>query len=579
MKKLLTILLLTMSIGSKAQLSWQPAQTIDSLNNLWIYSVTCTGCWTHWHQGAVGDSIAQALDLLHSWISGASGLNAVLTDGNIDSNQQIIGQNAMLAQTMLLDPSATGNFVFGNASTYNIQMQVGSLFCRSGTTPLISLLGGSTQGIIAQRSTSGSDWFIAPSSLSANRSALWPDEGNGTGIPSTVMLHTTKYPVIINNATGLLVNDGSGNTSVINGNTNSVQDGVGDYLSMSANGTGTNSFMQMSNSFGGRMRLFYSGVGSLNQYFFEDRGGGVDSIALKSDVSAGSIQWNQASKRWNGDYTQRVAAHILDFDSVNNLTVSDTNGNDVISMNGSAGAGTMLYVNSNVNFAQFGTKGFTSGSFSSSYAGGTKSMSSQNGSGNSIFGSSRAGIDYWNIRVGGTTTFATDSATSSDTIGHAGWINNINGRYNLPTNDGPAEYCLKTNGTGQIGYVNTPTIVQALRSVNVTNSTATFTTYAVGPDGSYWVSANVNITTSTVFNFTVTCTYTDETGTLRTQTMPFVNLAGTVITAITNAAGATAYEGVPIHIRCQALSTITVATAGTVTGVVYNFEDRINSEK
>lgn len=101
-------------------------------------------------------------------------------------------------------------------------------------------------------------------------------------------------------------------------------------------------------------------------------------------------------------------------------------------------------------------------------------------------------------------------------------------------------------------------------------SVATYTTPA--SDGSYEVSANVLVTTSTVHNFTVTVDYTDEGNTARTATLPFSVLAGTFITAITNASGAVPYTGIPIHIRCKASTAITIKTAGTFTTVTYNAE-------
>lgn len=111
--------------------------------------------------------------------------------------------------------------------------------------------------------------------------------------------------------------------------------------------------------------------------------------------------------------------------------------------------------------------------------------------------------------------------------------------------------------------------------VTAQTAAATFTSYTVGAaDGSFEVSANVLITTSTLFNFTITCAYTDEGNTARVLTLQLSNLAGTLVTALTNAAGAVPYEGVPLFIRCKASTTITIASAGggTYTTVTYNGE-------
>jgi hypothetical protein len=118
------------------------------------------------------------------------------------------------------------------------------------------------------------------------------------------------------------------------------------------------------------------------------------------------------------------------------------------------------------------------------------------------------------------------------------------------------------------------TVNSAPRSTAVTNATtslAAYTTPAV--DSSYDVSANVQVTASTVAAMSVTCTYTDETNTSRTLTLGFTQLSGaTLVTSITNALGTGPYEGIHYHIRCKASTTITFATTGTVTGITYNIE-------
>lgn len=101
--------------------------------------------------------------------------------------------------------------------------------------------------------------------------------------------------------------------------------------------------------------------------------------------------------------------------------------------------------------------------------------------------------------------------------------------------------------------------------------------YTVGAaDGSFLVSANVLVTASTLHNFTVTCTYTDEGNTSRTLTLQFSTVAGAFVTAITNAQGTVPYEGVPLHIRAKASTTITIASTGTFTTVTYNLEEFIS---
>lgn len=118
----------------------------------------------------------------------------------------------------------------------------------------------------------------------------------------------------------------------------------------------------------------------------------------------------------------------------------------------------------------------------------------------------------------------------------------------------------------------TPRIVGRDEISNATNA-QTLTSYTVGAGaGSFDISANILVTASTLHNFNVLCTYTDEGGTSRVLTLNVSQLTGAFITAITNGTGTGAYEGVPVHIRAQGGTTITISTSGTFTGVTYTIE-------
>jgi hypothetical protein len=127
------------------------------------------------------------------------------------------------------------------------------------------------------------------------------------------------------------------------------------------------------------------------------------------------------------------------------------------------------------------------------------------------------------------------------------------------------------NNIGTTGW-GIPSIYGSGRKDGMTTATSS-TTYTVGSaDGSFEVSANVLVTTSSAENFTVTCVYTDEGNTSRTLTLNFQTIAGTIGTAINFANGAVPYEGIIIHIRSKASTTITISTTGTFTGATYNIE-------
>jgi hypothetical protein len=124
--------------------------------------------------------------------------------------------------------------------------------------------------------------------------------------------------------------------------------------------------------------------------------------------------------------------------------------------------------------------------------------------------------------------------------------------------------------------LTSPVISNTGRLTGKTSAQTTVATFTPAADGTFEVSANVNVTTSTLHNFTVTCAYTDETNTSRTLTLGFTQLSGaTLLTAITNSTGVGPYESPVYHIRCKASTAITIATTGTFTTVTYNVEGAI----
>jgi hypothetical protein len=130
------------------------------------------------------------------------------------------------------------------------------------------------------------------------------------------------------------------------------------------------------------------------------------------------------------------------------------------------------------------------------------------------------------------------------------------------------------NSVATAGF-GVPAIYAAGRVTAQTAAASSVATYTVGAaDGSFIVSANVNVTTSTTHNFSVEIAYTDETNTARVVTFNVQQLGGTLVTAITNVTGAGPYEGVPLHIRAKASTAITIRTnaGGTYTTVTYNAE-------
>jgi hypothetical protein len=136
------------------------------------------------------------------------------------------------------------------------------------------------------------------------------------------------------------------------------------------------------------------------------------------------------------------------------------------------------------------------------------------------------------------------------------------------------------NGIATVGW-GAPVIYGTGRSTAQTTAVATVASYTVGAsDGTFLISANVLVTTSSAEAFTVTCAYTDESNAARTATLGFALVAGTAITtSIASANGAVPYMGRVQRIRCKAATAITIATTGTFTGATYNVEGDIMQVK
>jgi hypothetical protein len=117
-----------------------------------------------------------------------------------------------------------------------------------------------------------------------------------------------------------------------------------------------------------------------------------------------------------------------------------------------------------------------------------------------------------------------------------------------------------------------PAIYATTRLTAQTAANASITTYTPAADGSFMVSANVNITTVGSAAFSVRCIYTDETNTVRTTNIQF-STGAAANTVTLNAAGA--FAGNSMRIRAKSGTSITVDSNGTFTGCTYNVEAAI----
>jgi len=97
-----------------------------------------------------------------------------------------------------------------------------------------------------------------------------------------------------------------------------------------------------------------------------------------------------------------------------------------------------------------------------------------------------------------------------------------------------------------------------------------------GADTSYEVSANILATVATTFSFDVLVAWTDESNVARSVKLNMMLLTHVLSNsaALANTNGPS-FNGIPMHIRAKAGTTVTVSTAGTFTTVTYNAEATI----
>lgn len=140
---------------------------------------------------------------------------------------------------------------------------------------------------------------------------------------------------------------------------------------------------------------------------------------------------------------------------------------------------------------------------------------------------------------------------------------------------GKAGRITRYSGVATSGW-GVPAVYASGRSTAQTSAVASVATYTVGAaDGSFDVSANLNVTASTTHSISMTVAYTDEGSVARALTLNLFDLNGVALTTVTQVEGAGPYSSPPFRIRCLTGTTITVATTGVFTSVTYNVEATI----
>jgi hypothetical protein len=127
---------------------------------------------------------------------------------------------------------------------------------------------------------------------------------------------------------------------------------------------------------------------------------------------------------------------------------------------------------------------------------------------------------------------------------------------------------LTTTGNG------VPSILQSGRGVAITSSLdPSRCSFTPAVDGTFVVYDYILVTAAgAATNMNGTITLKTEDGTARSVAVVWQLAAGGTVTNVTTATGTVGYYGVPIILRAQAATAITVSTTGTQSTAVYNHE-------
>lgn len=115
-----------------------------------------------------------------------------------------------------------------------------------------------------------------------------------------------------------------------------------------------------------------------------------------------------------------------------------------------------------------------------------------------------------------------------------------------------------------------PQVVAYKRAVAIQNAAITLFSYLVPSDGTYMISGCIRTISGTTYNFSLPITATDENGGPISKNIPLM-VGGIVVVAV-NTDAFQSYNGIPLHCRLKGGTTVSVATFGTFTSVVYNAE-------
>lgn len=300
-------------------------------------------------------------------------------------------------------------------------------------------------------------------------------------------------------------------------------------------------------------------------------GSGDIAVSAAPGGSDTQVQFNDGGAL-GGDagLTYNKTTNVL---SINNISGDVTNGLSLIVPAGAgAGAGVAIIVGtasssdsgSDIQLVA-GDGGATNGDGGdvTIFAGSTQEVS-----GGSFGGDIRIVSGYGNTSGGDISMEPGNGGTSAGVVKIYNIVNDVSSILNTSSlSDTDKTFTFpNSDGTFAITSGHARATAQTAANTNVLTVTAN------AADVTLQLLANVLVTTSTTHSITVTADYTDESNVARTVTIPFAQLAGTIITAITNVTGAGPYEGIPLTIRAKASTNVVFKTTGTFTGITYNVD-------
>lgn len=390
----------------------------------------------------------------------------------------------------------------------------------------------------------------------------------------------------------IVINNYNGGKTFIRGGDADTGDGSGGDIELIpgvGSGLGSNGQIRIVDPFSGNSAFLDTSLLTDNRTFTFPDQSGVFAIVGGSTTQ---IQYNNAGALGGMkiDYTDIGTSITL---KVENAVGADDSG-DLLQITGAdagsnSGTGGPIQINAGAGSATSGDGGYiqiTGGNSPTVGSGGAVYITAGdtiNGSGAtvSIHGGNTGSIGNvsGNVNIsggyaygggtGGSLVF--DAGTGSIANGIYKFSNPINGVYSIldfTLIDTADKTFTFPNESGI--FVITPSHARATAQTAANTNILTFTVGSV--DATFQVLANVLVTTSTAYTFGVTVDYTDESNISRTLTIPVAQLAGTLITAITNVTGAGPYEGVALTIRAKSGTDIVFKTAGTFTTVTYNVD-------